>query len=54
MFYGSQVPYLYASFPCVCSFTAHIYAHNSNILFIALCGILFLNMLKDLLVKILV
>ena len=53
MFYGSQLPYIYASFPSVCSFMAHIYAHNSNILFIALNGILFLNMLKNPLVKIL-
>ena len=37
---------LHAISPFWCSFMIHIYIHNSNILFISLYGILFLNMLE--------
>ena len=46
MFYESQVSYLHDISPFWCSFMIHIYIHNSNILFISLYGILFLNMLE--------
>lgn len=46
MFYGSQVSYIYAIYPFLCSLLVYIYAHNGNILFIALYGISFLNVLE--------
>lgn len=46
MFYGSLVSYVHAISPFLCSFMIHIYIHNSNILFISLYGISFLNILE--------
>lgn len=46
MFYGSLVSYIHAISPFLCSFMTHIYIHNSNILFISLYGISFLNILE--------
>ena len=46
MFYGSLVSYIHAISPFLCSFMIHIYIHNSNILFISLYGISFLDILE--------